>query len=350
MYRPKISIIVPCYGVEKYLDRCLSSIINQTFSDLEIILVDDCSPDNTPQICDEWAKKDSRIKVVHKGKNEGLGFARNTGLKIASGEYVAFVDSDDFVDITMYETLYKATNDGTIDVVYCGLRIERKDGTWQCFHDFDTITLFDSNKAGRVALSFIHQSELTLQQRLFMSVWHGLYKRRLIQELNLQFYSEREILSEDLPFQIEFCMNASLIKFIPDYLYTYCFNETSLTKTFKLSKFSAAFKLRNLLLMLAPHYPDTVFFIDAEFYGRIRYLIRDLIFSTNHSLDEKIGIIRKLCTDKIWDGLNIQPLYKECTWKYIGQYELLRKNKPRLLFLFSYFDTKLNRNSLKFWK
>lgn len=350
MYRPKISIIVPCYGVEKYLDRCLSSIINQTFSDLEIILVDDCSPDNTPQICDEWAKKDSRIKVIHKEKNEGLGFARNTGLKIASGEYVAFVDSDDFVDMTMYETLYEATNDGTVDVVFCGLRIEKKDGTYQCFHDFDTITMFDSNKAKRVALSFIHQSELTLKQRLFMSVWHGLYKRKLIQELDLQFYSEREILSEDLPFQVEFCMNASLIKFIPNYLYTYCFNGASLTKTFKLSKFSAAFKLRDLLMVLAPKCSDTIFYVDAEFYGRIRYLIRDLVFSTNHSLSGKMGMIKELCMNNIWKVLDINPLYKECTWKYMGQYKLLQKNRPCLLFLFSYFDTMLNRNRIKFRK
>ena len=104
---PKVSIIVPCYGVEKYLDRCLNSLVSQTLQDIEIILVDDKSPDNVPIMCDEWARKDNRIKVIHKEVNEGLGYARNTGLKYVEGEYVAFVDSDDYVDTDMYRKLYE---------------------------------------------------------------------------------------------------------------------------------------------------------------------------------------------------------------------------------------------------
>ena len=83
---PKISVIVPVYNVEKYLDRCIQSILNQTLKELEIILVDDGSPDNCPALCDEYAQKDARIKVIHKKKNEGLGFARNAGLNLASGK------------------------------------------------------------------------------------------------------------------------------------------------------------------------------------------------------------------------------------------------------------------------
>lgn len=90
----KVSIIVPIYNVEKYLCRCMDSLLNQTLKDIEIIMVDDGSPDNCPQMCDEYAKKDSRVKVIHK-KNAGLGEARNSGLKIISGKFVAFVDSDD---------------------------------------------------------------------------------------------------------------------------------------------------------------------------------------------------------------------------------------------------------------
>lgn len=97
MSNPKVSIIVPIYNVEKYLDRCMASLLNQTLEDIEIIMVDDGSPDRCPKMCDEYAKKDSRVKVVHK-KNGGLGYARNSGLDVATGEYVAFVDSDDYVD------------------------------------------------------------------------------------------------------------------------------------------------------------------------------------------------------------------------------------------------------------
>lgn len=102
---PQISIIVPVYKVEQYLDRCVTSILNQTFTDFELILVDDGSPDRCPQICDEWAKKDTRIRVIHK-KNGGAGAARNAALKCAQGEYIGFVDSDDWIAANMYEYLY----------------------------------------------------------------------------------------------------------------------------------------------------------------------------------------------------------------------------------------------------
>lgn len=98
----KISVIIPVYGVEKYLNRCVESVVNQTFKDLEIILVDDGSPDNCPKMCDEWASRDARIRTVHR-ENGGLSCARNTGLTVASGEYVTFIDSDDWIAPDTYE-------------------------------------------------------------------------------------------------------------------------------------------------------------------------------------------------------------------------------------------------------
>ena len=102
--QPKVSIVVPVYNVEKYLDRCIQSLRNQTVRDIEIILVDDESPDNCPALCDRYALEDARIKVVHK-KNGGLSSARNAGLKAAAGKYVGFVDSDDDVELDMYERM-----------------------------------------------------------------------------------------------------------------------------------------------------------------------------------------------------------------------------------------------------
>ena len=104
MIEVKVSIVVPVYNVEKYLDRCIESIVNQTYKNLEIILVDDGSTDSCPQMCDEWGLKDSRIKVVHK-ENAGLGMARNTGIDNALGEYIFFFGSDDYVDVTTVEKL-----------------------------------------------------------------------------------------------------------------------------------------------------------------------------------------------------------------------------------------------------
>ena len=118
---PKISIIVPIYKVEKYLNRCIQSILNQTFHDFELILVDDGSPDNCPKMCDSWSEKDSRIKVIHKA-NGGASSARNAGLRIARGEYIAFVDSDDWVHPQMYQTLYSMAVKNYADMAMCGMR------------------------------------------------------------------------------------------------------------------------------------------------------------------------------------------------------------------------------------
>ncbi len=117
---PKISVIIPVYKVEKYLDKCVESVVNQTYKDLEIILVDDGSPDNCPAMCDEWAKKDSRIKVLHK-QNGGLSSARNAGLDIATGEYIGFVDGSDYILPEMYEGLLGAMEKENADVAAGGL-------------------------------------------------------------------------------------------------------------------------------------------------------------------------------------------------------------------------------------
>ena len=118
-----ISVIVPVYKAEKYLDKCVQSIVNQTYKNLEIILVDDGSPDNCPQMCDEWAKKDSRIKVIHK-ENGGVSSARNAALDICLGEYAAFADSDDFIEENMLESMMKTAEKAKAEVVVCGFTFE----------------------------------------------------------------------------------------------------------------------------------------------------------------------------------------------------------------------------------
>lgn len=121
----KISIIIPVYKVEKYLDKCVESVVGQTYKNLEIILVDDGSPDNCPVMCDEWAQKDSRIKVIHK-QNGGLSSARNVGLDACTGDYIGFVDSDDWIEPDMYEYLLNIGTKNNADVSRCEFVIEAK--------------------------------------------------------------------------------------------------------------------------------------------------------------------------------------------------------------------------------
>ncbi len=122
MTKELISIIVPVYNVEKYLKKCVDSIVNQTYKNLEIILVDDGATDNSGKICDELVELDNRIKVYHK-KNGGLSDARNYGVERATGDYIGFVDSDDYIDAEMYEKLYEAIKKENVDVAECNLKI-----------------------------------------------------------------------------------------------------------------------------------------------------------------------------------------------------------------------------------
>ena len=122
-----ISVIVPVYKVEAYLDRCVQSIVDQTYTNLEIILVDDGSPDNCPAMCDAWAERDNRIKVIHK-ENGGQALARNVGMTIATGEYIAFVDSDDWIEPQMYQCMHETMATTGSDIVSCGARRVWSDG------------------------------------------------------------------------------------------------------------------------------------------------------------------------------------------------------------------------------
>ena len=115
--RPEISVIIPVFKVEKYLRECVDSVLSQTFANFECIVVDDCSPDNCPAICDEYAEMDSRVKVIHNTQNQGQSLVRETGLSRSSGNYILFVDSDDWIEPNMLEKLYGKALDGNYDIV-----------------------------------------------------------------------------------------------------------------------------------------------------------------------------------------------------------------------------------------
>lgn len=154
----------------------MTSIINQTYKDLEIILVDDGSPDSCPQMCDEWAKKDARIKVVHK-KNGGLSSARNAGLKVATGEYIGFVDSDDYVDGSMYEDLMQVMNQNEKTMVVSSPIIRNTDGVFTPYK----VGTYDYKDGD--TMSFFEYMKLFLGMNMDATVWNKLYKREFIQTM-----------------------------------------------------------------------------------------------------------------------------------------------------------------------
>ena len=163
--QPLISVIVPIYNVEDYLNRCVDSIINQTYKNLEIILVDDGSPDNCPKMCDDYAKKDSRIKVVHK-ENGGLSDARNVGMEVATGDYVSFIDSDDYVSLDFYETLLQTMIDNDSDIVECGVVKFYENEKFDEYSDDLKVTNYDTVDA---------LDGLIIENPFKQHVWNKLY-------------------------------------------------------------------------------------------------------------------------------------------------------------------------------
>ena len=174
----ELSIIVPVYKVEKQLEQCIRSILNQSFTNFELILVDDGSPDKCGDICDEYEKKDSRIKVIHK-KNGGLSDARNAGIERAKGEYIAFVDSDDFINKYMYEILYKNAKKWDADISICNFKMVCENDR---IDEDISVICEDAKVYGRnEALNKLYSNE-NLQ---FIVAWNKIYKKELF--LNIRY-------------------------------------------------------------------------------------------------------------------------------------------------------------------
>lgn len=240
---PKISVIVPVYRVEKYLGRCVNSLLGQTLSDIEIILVDDGSPDGCPALCDEFAKKDGRIKVLHK-ENEGLGLARNSGMSLAVGEYIAFVDSDDYVKSEMYRTLYEAAQRENADIAMCGLCciggiMSAKENDVQNINCFDGYTVFDG-KEGIDRLMLDISGALPKEDqdsRYGFSSVKNIYRKEVLEKNRIRFLSEKEVMSEDVFFLLDFLDKCECAVGVPGAFYCYCRNGQSLSKSYRSDRF-----------------------------------------------------------------------------------------------------------------
>lgn len=168
-----ISVIVPIYKVEAYLDKCVQSIVDQTYSELEIILVDDGSPDRCGEMCEAWAKKDSRIKVIHK-ENGGLSDARNAGLAVATGQMVSFIDSDDWIDPEFLQTLYDVLQEHDAQIAECGIRLVDEDGHVLSYRGPGKAESIEKIEALR---------RLVLEDGVYQTVWNKLYRRDVIDQI-----------------------------------------------------------------------------------------------------------------------------------------------------------------------
>lgn len=287
----KVSIIIPIYNTEKYLVRCMDSVLGQTLKEIEIILVDDQSPDNAPAMCDEYALSDSRIRVIHK-KNGGLGLARNSGLEIATGEYVAFLDSDDYISTDMYEKLYCCASQNKADTCFCGCRVDFGNGTYENIPFPLGAVQYSGNDevVSNVLLNALGAEYSSSSENLLgMQVWRGLYSNCLIQKHSIKFCSERDYICEDAIFHIDYFRYSEKFVSISDCCYSYCVYGESLSRCYRADRFdkNIIFFREEVRRLKEYHlYDKARIYVERMFLALIRGNIRDAV----HHLDGKDGL------------------------------------------------------------
>lgn len=217
---PEFSVIVPVYNVEKYIGRCIKSILEQKFADFELILVDDGSTDTSGQICDQYALQDKRIYVLHQ-ENGGVSSARNAGLQRAQGEFISFLDSDDTVESNYLSCMAEVDSD--VDLVVCG--VKNVFPTGEC-----SIKLYYNNKLiGCIKKEFILDA---IENRAIDFVYAKRYKRRLI-EKNKIYFDEQMNLGEDTCFVVNYLCGSNSIKYVTETPYRYHNYEQNTLSTFE---------------------------------------------------------------------------------------------------------------------
>jgi glycosyltransferase involved in cell wall biosynthesis len=253
----KISVIVPVYNAEKYIERCIKSILDQTYENLEILLIDDGSLDKCPEICDEWARKDERIEVIHKD-NEGVSIARNIGIDRARGEYIAFVDSDDYLDSEIFGKLITSIEKNNSDIAICN------------FYPNKEIQLKEQLTREEVY-------SLLLDRKMFRGyMWNKLYKTSIIKNNKIKF-EDNIYMCEDLLFNcvyLKYCFNAS---YVNERLYYYNDDSISAINCKLNSKFLTVFDAYQKIEKIYINNKNNL----NEFYISYFKVVTDVIYRNN---------------------------------------------------------------------
>lgn len=218
---PNVSVIVPVYNVEEYLNRCIESILEQSYQDFELILVDDESPDNCGAMCDTWAEKDRRVRVIHK-KNGGVSAARNAGLDIAQGKYIAFCDSDDYWEKDFLQVLVGTAEEKKYDITACGFLHRKPKKDIECLKKKYEIGFCNSLER----VDYLHRRFLKCDDG--WEVCCRLFRADLIQKHNIRFCTDCGNFAEDLGFTVKCIMQANLIGAVGECLYNYVWRPSSM--------------------------------------------------------------------------------------------------------------------------
>lgn len=291
---PKVSIVVPVYNVEKYLKRCVDSLVEQSYSNIEILLVDDGSKDKSLSICRKYEMQDPRIRVFHKN-NEGLGLTRNYGIAKATGDYLTFVDSDDYLTSDAVEVmLIKAIQtdaDVTIASMYYKNEMQKvvlQEG------------LYSKQDIKNVLMVHMMGNNANIKDAISYTATAKLFKKTLFSEKHLKFPSERKLIWEDLAFSMDVYPLCEKVFVLQKSIYYYCYNEDSLTHTYKPNKLELVMVLYRYMcgkiqeLNLSS---EAQFRLDTNFIGHIRTCIKlEVFYSGQNGFDKAIQNIRRICS------------------------------------------------------
>ncbi|MBO5712949.1 MAG: glycosyltransferase family 2 protein [Clostridia bacterium] len=289
-----ISIIVPVYKVEQYLDRCITSILNQTHTNIEVILVDDGSPDNSGAICDKYAKLDSRVKVIHK-ENGGVSSARNLGLELAKGEYFGFIDSDDYIEPNMYESLYAEIEKSGADMAVCGFKQVRVNGDSKVNDADDSV---DFSKENIIKNYF---TEGIIKELMYAPV-NKLYKKETFILLR---FDTKYALGEDILYLLSCIEKSNKITYVKGAFYNYIIRENSaMTSSFSLKRLDYIYAIREIEKTCENSYSYATQSVKTWVYRHVLNTVRQLI------VNNKI---------------------KQCSAFYLENKKYLKENKAKYL-------------------
>lgn len=288
-----VSVIVPVYNVEKYIRRCVHSIVNQTYSNIEILLIDDGSTDNSYNICKDYEKNDLRIRAFHK-ENEGLGLTRNYGLKRAKGKFVVFVDSDDYIVSNAIEILCLKQKETDADIVIASYFYK---GISQDIYLPERVYMGEEIRD--ILMVHAMGNLPGISDGLSSTVCGKIYKKSLISENGFAFPSEKEMIWEDLVFNTNVYPACEKIYVSHFPIYQYCFNEESLTHTYKPNKLEMVMNLYKYMVDSIKKMElgeEAQKRLDTNFIGHIRTCIKlEVFYAQINGRKIVLNNIRKIC-------------------------------------------------------
>lgn len=295
-----ISVVVPVYNVEKYLRLCIDSILKQSYRDFEIILVNDGSKDSSGDICNEYSRFDN-IRVIHK-ENEGLGYARNTGIDEAGGDFIVFLDSDDFIEEDTLLDLYNGIKKEDCDTCIGGHNRVNLDNEFVSSHAYEN-NVFKDEKIIHEFLPRMVGSAPEKKDSVSVSACNVLYSMEIIKQNNLKFVSERDLISEDLIFNLEYFRHSKGVLLIEKCNYNYRINTNSLTTRYNKDRFESIKKIyhfQNNLLKDIKIYDICRYRLMRQFFNYIRMCFnQENIKISNLKYTEALSNLKNICSDDL---------------------------------------------------